>query len=45
MAFVRMIATTITVMHLGKILAEGDITAIENNAQVREAYLGPQGIA
>jgi urea transport system ATP-binding protein len=45
MAFVRMIATTITVMHLGKILAEGDITAIENNAQVREAYLGPQRIA
>ena len=45
MAFVRMIAKTITVMHLGKILAEGDITAIENNARVREAYLGPQGIA
>ncbi len=45
MAFVRMIATTITVMHLGSILAEGDITEIENNARVREAYLGPQGIA
>ena len=45
MAFVRMIATTITVMHLGSILAEGDITEIETNARVREAYLGPQGIA
>jgi urea transport system ATP-binding protein len=45
MAFVRMIAETITVMHLGKILAEGDINEIENDARVREAYLGPQGIA
>jgi len=44
MAFVREIAETITVMHLGKVLAEGDITAIENNADVRRAYLGSHGI-
>ncbi len=44
MAFVREIAERITVMHLGKILAEGDITTIENDPKVRDAYLGSQGI-
>ncbi|MGA7323293.1 MAG: urea ABC transporter ATP-binding protein UrtD [Rhodomicrobium sp.] len=44
MAFVREIAERITVMHLGKILAEGTITAIENDPNVRAAYLGSQGI-
>jgi urea transport system ATP-binding protein len=44
MAFVREIAERITVMHLGKILAEGSISAIESNASVREAYLGSTGI-
>lgn len=44
MAFVREIAERITVMHLGAILAEGDIAAIEANPKVRAAYLGSKGI-
>ncbi|MBO0711603.1 MAG: urea ABC transporter ATP-binding protein UrtD [Acetobacteraceae bacterium] len=44
MAFVREIAERITVMHLGRVLAEGDITAIETNEAVRRAYLGSYGI-
>lgn len=44
MAFVREIASKITVMHLGKLLAEGSVTDIENNEVVREAYLGSGGI-
>jgi urea transport system ATP-binding protein len=45
MAFVREIAERITVMHLGQVLAEGNVAAIEQNAKVREAYLGTRGIA
>ncbi len=45
MTFVKEIANRITVMHLGKILAEGDVTEIENNAAVKAAYLGSKGIA
>jgi urea transport system ATP-binding protein len=45
MAFVREIAEKITVMHLGRVLAEGDIAAIESNADVRRAYLGSHGIS
>lgn len=44
MAFVREIASTITVMHLGKLLAEGTISEIETNEAVRDAYLGSGGI-
>ncbi len=44
MAFIREIAERITVMHLGRVLAEGDIAAIEDNAEVRAAYLGSRGI-
>ncbi|MDQ0315768.1 urea ABC transporter ATP-binding protein UrtD [Amorphus orientalis] len=44
MAFVRQIAERITVMHLGKVLAEGRIEDIETNEAVREAYLGSGGI-
>lgn len=44
MAFVRQIAERITVMHLGKVLAEGRIEEIETNEAVREAYLGSGGI-
>jgi urea transport system ATP-binding protein len=44
MAFVREIAEKITVMHLGRVLAEGDIAAIESNEAVRRAYLGSRGI-
>ncbi|MEQ8349500.1 MAG: urea ABC transporter ATP-binding protein UrtD [Sneathiellaceae bacterium] len=45
MAFVRQIASHITVMHLGRLLAEGTIEEIESNPEVRSAYLGSQGIA
>jgi urea transport system ATP-binding protein len=45
MAFVREIAEKITVMHLGKILAEGSMAEIETNEEVRRAYLGSKGIA
>jgi urea transport system ATP-binding protein len=44
MAFVREIAERITVMHLGQVLAEGDVGKIERNEKVREAYLGSRGI-
>ena len=44
MSFVREIADIITVMHMGKLLAEGPISEIENNPRVREVYLGTEGI-
>ena len=44
MAFVRDIAEKITVMHLGKLLAQGDIHEIERDPAVQEAYLGSGGI-
>jgi urea transport system ATP-binding protein len=44
MAFVREIAERITVLHLGQIIAEGDITKIETDPKVKEAYLGSGGI-
>ena len=45
MAFVREIAERITVMHLGQILAEGNVSEIEQNPKVREAYLGSRAIS
>ncbi len=45
MAFVRDIAEKITVLHLGKILAEGSVAEIEANSAVRAAYLGTQEIS
>lgn len=44
MAFVRSICRTITVMHMGRKLAEGPVEEIENDPMVREAYLGSGGI-
>jgi urea transport system ATP-binding protein len=44
MAFVREIAERITVLHLGQIIAEGDIAHIETHPAVKEAYLGSVGI-
>ncbi|MGH9805771.1 MAG: urea ABC transporter ATP-binding protein UrtD [Terriglobia bacterium] len=44
MVFVREIAERITVMHLGQVLAEGNVAEIEQNPKVREAYLGSGGI-
>ena len=40
MAFVRELKAPITVLNLGKILAEGTLKDIENNSNVRNAYLG-----
>lgn len=45
MAFVREIAERITVLHLGQVLAEGNVSEIESNPKVREAYLGSKGIS
>jgi urea transport system ATP-binding protein len=45
MAFVREIAERITVMHLGQVLAEGNVAEIEQNPKVREAYLGSRAIS
>jgi urea transport system ATP-binding protein len=44
MAFVRSIADAVTVMHLGKVLAEGTMAEIETNAEVRHVYLGTEDI-
>ena len=40
MAFVRQIARTVTVLHLGRIFAEGTIAEIEANPAVTDIYLG-----
>ena len=45
MAFVREIAERITVMHLGQVLAEGNVGEIERDPRVREAYLGSRAIS
>lgn len=44
MSFVREIADIVTVMHMGKFLAEGRITDVESNARVKEVYLGSEGV-
>jgi urea transport system ATP-binding protein len=40
MDFVRMIAKKVTVLHLGKILAEGSMEEIQSNRTVQDVYLG-----
>jgi urea transport system ATP-binding protein len=40
MDFVRRFATSVTVMHEGKILTEGTIEEVQANAEVQEVYLG-----
>jgi urea transport system ATP-binding protein len=40
MEFVKKIAQKVTVMHQGKILAEGSMDDVQNNPQVIEVYLG-----
>ena len=44
MGFVRDIAETISVMHQGKLLAQGTADEVSQDAKVREAYLGSGGI-
>jgi len=40
MEFVRQIANKVTVLHQGKVLAEGPMNSITNNEKVIEVYLG-----
>jgi urea transport system ATP-binding protein len=40
MKFVESIADRVTVLHQGKVLAEGSMDVIQNNPQVKEVYLG-----
>ena len=44
MSFVREIAEVISVLHQGRLLAEGSIQEIETDPSVKEAYLGSGGI-
>ncbi|TNC81162.1 MAG: urea ABC transporter ATP-binding protein UrtD [Oleiphilus sp.] len=40
MDFVRSIARKVTVLHQGSVLAEGSMDDVQNNARVKEVYLG-----
>jgi urea transport system ATP-binding protein len=40
MEFVRRIARTVTVLHEGSVLAEGDMDHVQNHPAVIEVYLG-----
>ena len=40
MEFVRKIADNVTVMDQGSVIAEGNMTQIQNDRKVREVYLG-----
>ena len=40
MAFVRQLGAPVTVLHYGRVFAEGSLTAIEGNEDVRNIYLG-----
>ena len=44
MGFVRQIADVVTVMHMGRLLAEGPIRDIERDRRVREVYLGDEQV-
>jgi urea transport system ATP-binding protein len=40
MEFVRSIASRVTVLHEGRVLAEGDMDVVQNDPRVMEVYLG-----
>jgi len=40
MAFVKMIAHKVTVLHQGKLLAEGSMAEIQKDERVIDVYLG-----
>ncbi len=40
MAFVRSIAKRVIVLHEGRVIAEGDMDKVQNDARVKEVYLG-----
>ncbi|MBA2324404.1 MAG: urea ABC transporter ATP-binding protein UrtD [Pseudonocardiales bacterium] len=41
MDFMRSFATSVTVLHTGKVLAEGSVTEVQVDRRVQEVYLGP----
>jgi urea transport system ATP-binding protein len=41
MDFMRSFATSVTVLHAGKVLAEGSVTEVQADPKVQEVYLGP----
>jgi ABC-type uncharacterized transport system ATPase subunit len=43
MQFVKMIASTVTVMHQGAVLVEDTMDQIMKNTAVRDVYLGKHG--
>ena len=40
MAFVRQLASTVTVLHLGSVLSEGSLEEVQADPRVIDAYLG-----
>jgi urea transport system ATP-binding protein len=40
MEFLRRFASTVTVLHEGRLLCEGDVAAVQANPRVQEVYLG-----
>jgi branched-chain amino acid transport system ATP-binding protein/urea transport system ATP-binding protein len=42
MSFVRSLDSEVTVLHLGRVIAEGPMSAIERDEQVRAVYLGQE---
>ncbi|KKD02129.1 hypothetical protein TN53_42255, partial [Streptomyces sp. WM6386] len=42
MGFVRALDAEVTVLHLGRVIAEGSMSQIEQDAQVRAVYLGEE---
>lgn len=45
MGFIKEIGDVISVMHQGRLLAQGSVAEIESNPEVRSAYLGSGGIS
>lgn len=45
MGFVKAIGDIISVMHQGKLLAEGSVAEVENDPKVKQVYLGSVGIS
>ncbi|PRX98862.1 urea ABC transporter ATP-binding protein UrtD [Allonocardiopsis opalescens] len=43
MAFLRSYARTVTVLHEGRVLTEGDVAQVQADPRVREVYLGRRG--